>query len=180
LCYLAVAVAATNHFKAVLTLRKHAQSGKLAPLFPKKPGYKKNFSLLTLKDPNGHVEFELCPGVWITDRHGKRRAPDINLLCGNASDSPDHAELRGIWDAKYVYDEVKRLADTDVADFVYTFEELGSPSVPPGWTNVIGVRAFHRSGLLTNGAPSTERPTALLQRQVCETNHFPKNPTTRP
>jgi len=128
LCYFTVAVASANHFKVALTLRKHPTTGKLAPLFPKKPGRKKNFSFLALTEASGQPGFELCPGIFITDRHGKRRAPDINLLCAAAAIDPAHTDLCAIWDAKYVYDETKRLADTAVSDFVYTFEELGYPA----------------------------------------------------
>jgi hypothetical protein len=181
LCYLTVALAAVGPFIAELILRyPRKTTGKLLPLFPKKPGYKKNFSYLVLKTPDGKVAFELCPGVWITDRHGKDRAPDINLLLPNGGDNPGYTDLRVVWDAKYVQDEAKLLADTAVSDFVFTFEELGSPEAPADWGNAIAVPAFRGSGLLTNGRPSTEPLETLRKRRVFETSRFPKNPATRP
>jgi hypothetical protein len=114
------------------------------------------------------------------DRHGKRRAPDINLLGANAAEDPSYLHLCAMWDAKYVQDETRRLADTAVSDFVITFEELGSPAPPGNWSSVIGTQAFLESGLITNGGPSTERPAMLKQRKVSETSGFPKNPSTRP
>jgi hypothetical protein len=180
LCYVSAALGAAGHFRVTLILRPHPTSKKLVPLFPKKPGCKKNFSLLLLKGSVDQIEFELCPGIFVEDRHGKRRAPDINLLCANAAEDPSHLHLCAMWDAKYVQDETQRLADTAVSDFVVTFEELGSPAAPPNWANVIGIKAFFASGLITNGRASTERLAMLKQRNVTETSSFPKSPSTRP
>lgn len=179
LCYISAALAATGHFKPTLILRPHRRSKKMVPLFPKKPGCKRNFSLLLLSRSN-KIEFELCPGIFVEDRYGKRRAPDINLLCANAPEDPQHLHLCAMWDAKYVQDEGQRVADTAVSDFVVTFEELGGPTPPGTWSNVISVQAFRASGLITNGCESTERPAMLKQRKVCETSGFPKKPSTRP
>jgi hypothetical protein len=180
LCYLSVGVAATSHFTLTLVLRPNPKSGQPIPLFPKKPGYKKNFSFLVLKGSDGQIAFELCPGIFVKDRHGKRRAPDINLLCASSEEQPGHADLRAIWDAKYVYDETKRLADTAVSDFVVTFEELGSPNAPAAWIAHMPIQAFRDSGLITNGCPSTEVPAMLALRKIRETSGFPKMPVTRP
>lgn len=180
LCYVSAALGAAGHFRVTLILRPHPTSKKLVPLFPKKPGCKKNFSLVLLKNSGDQIEFELCPGIFVEDRHGKRRAPDISLLCANAAEDPSHVHLRAMWDAKYVQDETRRVADTAVSDFVVTFEELGSPAAPANWATVIGIKAFFASGLITNGCPSTERPAMLQQRKVSETSGFPKSPATRP
>jgi hypothetical protein len=180
LCYVSAAVAATSHFTVALVLRPHPKLKHMVPLFPRKPGCKKNFSLLLLKGSGGQIQFELCPGIFVEDRHGKRRAPDINLLCANAGEEPGHLHLRAMWDAKYVQDETQRLADTAVSDFVVTFEEFGSPAAPVSWSKIIGIKAFTESGLITNGCPSTERPAMLKQRKVYETSGFPKKPSTRP
>jgi hypothetical protein len=180
LCYICAALASTGYFKPTLVLRQHRKSKKMVPLFPKKPGCKKNFSLLLLSRPDAKSEFELCPGIFVVDRHGKRRAPDINLLCANAADEPSHQHLCAIWDAKYVRDATQRLADTAVSDFVVTFEELGSPAAPENWSKVIGMQAFLASGLITNGCPSTEKQAMLRQRKISETSGFPRNPSTRP
>jgi hypothetical protein len=179
LCYISAALAATGPFEPTLILRPHRRTKKMVPLFPKKPGCKRNFSLLLLSRSN-KIEFELCPGIFVEDRYGKRRAPDINLLCANAPEDPQHSHLCAIWDAKYVQDETQRVADTAVSDFVVTFEELGGPNRPVTWSNVISVQAFRASGLITNGCESTERPAMLKQRNVCETSGFPKKPSTRP
>ena len=180
LCYLTIAVATTSHFAVTLILRRHPKSKQLAPLFPKKPGNKGNFSFLVLREIDGQIAFELCPGILIKDRYGKRRAPDISLLCANSGDDPAHGDLQGIWDAKYVQKEASRLADTAVSDFVFTFEELGSPAPPSRWTHCVGIQAFRGSGLLTNGCHSTEPLATLTQRRIYETSGFPKKPTTRP
>ena len=180
LCYVSAALAAAIHFKTELILRPHPKSKKMVPLFPKKPGHKKNFSLLLLRRPDSKVEFELCPGIVVEDRHGKRRAPDINLLCANAPADPKHIHLCAMWDAKYVRDDSQRVADTAVSDFVVTFEELGGPTPPSNWSSVIGIQAFRASGIITNGCESTERVGMLKQRKICETHGFPKKPTTRP
>lgn len=180
LCYLTIAVATSSNFTVTLVLRQHPKLEQLAPLFPKKPGNKGNFSFLVLRETDGQIAFELCPGISIKDRYGKRRAPDISLLRANSGDDPAHVDLYGIWDAKYVQDEASRLADTAVSDFVFTFEELGSPVPPSKWTDHVTIQAFRGSGLLTNGCPSTEPPATLTQRKICETSGFPKKPNSRP
>jgi hypothetical protein len=144
LCYASAALAATGHFKVTLIMRPHPRSKKLVPLFPRKPGLKKNFSLSLLKNSGSQIEFQLCPGIFVEDRHGKKRAPDFNLLGADAADDPSHLHLHAMWDAKYVRDESKRLADTAVTDFVVTFEELGSPTPPLNWTNIIGMQPHHQ------------------------------------
>jgi hypothetical protein len=180
LCYVSAALAATTHFNVTLVLRPHPKSKKLVSLFPRKPGCKKNFSLLLLKGLGDQIVFQLCPGIFVEDRHGKRRAPDINLLAADAAEDPAHLHLLAMWDAKHVRDQTQRLADTAVSDFVVTFEELGSPVPPGSWANAIGMQAFFASGLITNGCPSTERAAMLKQRKVSETSGFPEMPVTRP
>ena len=46
LFYLTVAVESSTHFSATLILRPLSKSGPSVPLFPGKPGHKKNFSFL--------------------------------------------------------------------------------------------------------------------------------------
>jgi hypothetical protein len=180
LCFLTVALAATKTYTAIMTLRHNSKLRMSVPLFPRSPGLKKNFSLLILSQPDKTVAFELCPGIYITDKCGKPRALDINLLIGNSSEAPHYKELCAVWDAKYVSDAAKRLSDVAVGDFVINFEELGKPLPPQSWITSIADAAFQKSGVLTNGQRSTELDAMLQSRGVCETSNFPKKPATRP
>ncbi len=147
--------------------------------WPKKPALKTNFSYLSLKLKNGSEAYQLCPGIRVTDKHGKDRAPDINLLVSNASDTPTYSDLCGCWDAKYTSKSNRPLPDIAVSDFIYTFQELGSPMPPTGWTKSAELPG-KKSGLLTNGSMSSEKDMALKSHQISETNNFPKAPHTRP
>jgi len=181
LCYLKATLMAEPSFRLKVVTRPHRTTGKPTALWPRKPGKKSTFSyfLLSSRVNNANV-FQLCPGIRIGDKDGKYRAPDINLLKGNCSDSPSHSDLLGIWDAKYLSKKGASLPDTQVSDFVFTFEQLGSPNPPSAWCAAVGAPVFQGSGLITNGEFSTERNATLAQRQVRETKTYPDNPETRP
>lgn len=176
-CYFLAANAARKDF--VVKHHGSKKSPKHAR-WPKKPGKKANFSFLMLKHKSAAAaSYQLCPGITVTDIHGKGRAPDINLLTGGCSDEPTYAELLGCWDAKYVSDPKARVPDTCISDFVYTVEELGGPTPPSHWVAATGVE-FALPGILTNGDQSTETDAALKKRGVSETSRYPDQPHTRP
>lgn len=179
LCYFRVAVAASTAFSVAMAGSiKQLPSGEVLALWPKKPGKKVNFSYLSLRDGTSTEQFQLCPGIRITDQDGKDRAPDINLLGANAPSNPHRGHLLCCWDAKYTV-KSGPLSDVAVSDFVFTVQQLGFPKPPPPWTNVTP-KPWGTPGILTNGAASTE-PTAMFQRiGISETCYFPDTPTTRP
>jgi hypothetical protein len=185
-CYFSAALAAAEAFEVDIVAVKHPRTGKRAALWPRGPGNKPNFSYIKLNrsvELNGSEPeplFELCPGIRIVDRYGKARAADINLLRTASPDAPTWQDLYAIWDAKYVYKSDKRLSDEAVADFAYTFKKLGAPSAPSSWTRAVAGAAFRYSGLLTNGAFSTEPAQALREDGIYETSDFPRAPKTRP
>lgn len=149
--------------------------------WPKKPGEMKNFSYFKLEDPKlNNLVFRLCPGINVTDKHGKNRAQDINLLKAGTSELPKHTELLGCWDAKYVSDPLKRMSDVAVADFIYTFRSLGSPTTSDLWKSTVTIARYKKSGLITNGENSTEPDSALVDEGIFETKKFPDAAATRP
>ena len=155
--------------------------GKVVARWPKGPGFKKKFSYLKLTSLSGSGPgFQLCPGIEIVDKHGKARAPDINLLNENASMTPGYADLLGCWDAKYSTHASSPLRDEAVADFIHTHQQLGSPIPPPWWVAVVKKPPYLRSGILTNAQPSSERNGALAENSITETSNFPWSPATRP
>lgn len=179
-CYFRAAlVAATTFQLEVSGAIGKTRRGKAVARWPKKPGKKRNFSYLSLHDKNGKGErFQLCPGVRVNDMHGKDRAPDIILLAAGAPESPTYIHVRAIWDAKYTSTPGVRLPDTQVADFIFTYQQLGKPSTPPAWSKAMTNVEWQQSGLLTNGEASTE-PTAVLGAHgVAETSRYPDGPTT--
>jgi hypothetical protein len=181
LCYFQAATAAMASFKLELAgAVGKSKSGKHAAMWPKKPGLKANFSYIRLL--NGKQEyFQLCPGIRVTDIHGKDRAPDISLQLAGAPVKPTHSHLAGIWDAKYTATKGARIPDVAVADFAYTFRQLGCPVPPPNWLAVVTHKEWRCSGVLTNGKESTELTAALLDSGISETCHYPSAAaSTRP
>jgi hypothetical protein len=182
LCYFHITLAAQDNFD--IHIAGHIipdGSGKLKAKWPKSPGEKKNFSYFEIvSKTDGDTVFKLCPGINIIDKHGKKRALDINLLLGTCSDEPSFENLLACWDAKHTALESNRLPDKEVADFIFTFQQLDSPNPPASWRNYISIPIYIKSGLLTNSEPSTEPDETLDEYNMYETNHFPDAPITRP
>lgn len=183
LCYFTVALRAKSAFRIEVTgVIEGGGSGKpLKARWPRSHGLKQNFSYLRLSGRGvPAIEFQLCPGIAVVDEDGKARAPDINLLKGDCKDQPSHSELLACWDAKHTTYDTSTLPDTAVSDFIYTYEQLGSPSPPPDWTSRVSGAAYSRSGIFTNGQKSTEPDKTLAKHGVSETANFPAAPSTRP
>jgi hypothetical protein len=182
LCYFHIAEAARVAFTLRLAGRLGSpRDGAPVARWPKKPGKKTNFSFLCLHEINGYRQrFQLCPGIEVQDKHGKSRAPDGNLLCGDAPDEPTYKHLHACWDAKYSERPGSSIPDTAVSDFAYTFHQLGPPLTPGEWSGPLKGSAFARSGLLTNVGKSSERDDALKEAGISETCNFPDDPKTRP
>ena len=182
-CYFDLAVVASAHFGLRVSGEFDINhNGKRAAKWPKKPANKKNYSYLSLREPvAGDEIFQLCPGIKVQDRHGKARAPDINLLWAAAPDEPSHAHAVAIWDAKYTCKIGTRLPDTAVSDFFVTYQQLGSPKPSALWTLRVKEAEWRQSGLLTNGLESTEPDATLIEYGVSETSGLPDGPLkTRP
>jgi hypothetical protein len=183
LCYFRVALAAKLAFKLKISGEVAIdRKGVSTALWPRGPALKKNFSYIALTPiSKSATSFQLCPGIEIEDKHGKGRSPDINLLSHDAPDSPGWKSLHGCWDAKYTKNSKKRLPDTAISDFSYTYQHLGSPIMPHSWSSsVVQQKEFQKSGVLTNGLQSTERDSALIETGISETAGFPLNSQTRP
>ena len=184
LCYFRAADAAGSGFGLKIAgATATTRNGRRAAKWPKKPGKKANFSYISLRDfkSGSHEQFQLCPGVKVTDIHGKARAPDISLLLAGAPAEPTCSHVAGVWDAKYTASEDARVPDVAVADFVYTFHQLGSPKPPPTWLGVVSNKEWRCSGVLTNGKESTEPTAALMASGISETSEYPSGAVaTRP
>jgi hypothetical protein len=182
-CYFRLALVAAPSFRLrIAGAIGTAKGGKPAAKWPKKPGQKQNFSYLSLADKSGRVEqFQLCPGIKVTDVHGKDRAPDLILLNGGAPAQPTHVHVLAFWDAKYTSALHLRLPDTAVSDFIFTYQQLGTPILSAAWSQKVRGAEWQRSGLLTNGQASTEPTATLIAYNVSETHGFPDGPpVTRP
>jgi hypothetical protein len=178
LCYFKLSMAATPHFNLKIVLRSRSQTGNPAALWPRAPGKKQNYSYICLHNQADECEYELCPGINITDRYNMDRAADINLLLPSQTEQPLFSHLCAIWDAKHRR-ITGRLSGPEVSDFIVTFEALGKPEPSVSWRQIMP-QAFRKSGLLTNGLFSTEPVLHLQDRSISETEHFPDAPTTRP
>jgi hypothetical protein len=182
LVFFHAALAAKRKFDVSLAGNVKPGSPPLA-IWPRKPGLKKNFSYLQICETHEGVTrlvFQLCPGIKIADRHGKARSPDVNLLLASATDDPKYDDMCACWEAKFVANAQNRLSDSDVGDFVHTFQQLANPTPPETWERAIGEAAFRISGILTNGQTSTELDAALAENGITETSTFPSNSKTRP
>lgn len=182
LCYFHVALAAKHCFGIQVAGYITKVPGKrVVARWPKSPGMKKNFSFLQLIDSHSKsIGFQLCPGIKITDKHGKKRAPDINLLSSNAPHQPTYKDLLACWDAKHRSNPLVRLSDAEVSDFIYTYQQLGQPAPPTSWSANLASSTYSKSGLFTNGDKSTELDKALSENGISETHNFPAKPVTRP
>jgi hypothetical protein len=181
LCYFKVALIAKSAFNLkiagnVVTDRKGLSTAR----WPRKPGLKKNFAYIQLDSPTAIGDsMQLCPGIRVEDKHGKKRAPDINLFKGDTPDDPRHIHMHAFWDAKFTNNTTGPLPDIAVSDFAYTFQQFGAPLPPPAWTTVAH-KPFALSGILTNGKQSSEMNAALSEYGIIETSEFPDAPKTRP
>jgi hypothetical protein len=184
LCYFHAAAAARTGFRLKIAgTIATTRNGKPAARWPKKPGNKVNFSYISLLDSKSgsQEQFQLCPGVKVSDTHGKARAPDISLQVAGAPAEPTYSHLAGIWDAKYTASKESRVPDVAIADFAYTFRQLGSPALPLAWLGVVTHKEWRCSGILTNGKESTEPAAALLANGISETCEYPSAAaSTRP
>lgn len=181
MCYFHIAVCASGAYSCSIKGKVDAPAkGKTRARWPQKPALKENFSYISLSAPIGGSEaFQLCPGIMVSDKHGKARAPDVNLLKAGAPDRPSYQDLHACWDAKHTNRDGSRLPDTAVSDFAFTYQQLGSPCPPATWTGGVTDVVCKKSGLLTNGNESTE-PLAVLQSYgIAETCFFPLSPVTR-
>ncbi|CAM8637063.1 hypothetical protein MCEZEM1_00069 [Comamonadaceae bacterium] len=181
MCYFHIAVCASGAYSCSIGGNVHAPAkGKKKAKWPKKPALKENFSYISLSEPiDGSEAFQLCPGIEVSDKHGKARAPDVNLLGAGAPDRPSFGDLHACWDAKHTNRDGSRLPDTAVSDFAFTYQQLGRPCPPATWTRRVTDVVCKKSGLLTNGNESTE-PLAVLQSYgIAETSFFPLSPVTR-
>ena len=181
LCFFTLVKRVKSKFGLKLAGNVATVGGKRSALWPKKPGLKKNFSFFLLRDSVTKTEvFQLCPGIKILDKNNKCRAPDVNLLSGGAPDNLTYAHLVACWDAKHTQNDKSRLPDVAVSDFVYTYQQLGSPTPKQSWTTKVSAPTFLRSGLITNGRFSTETVAALKAEGILETAGFPNALETRP
>jgi hypothetical protein len=175
LCYFQLAVLSASKFNVrIAGAVGTSKAGVSFAKWPKKSGYKTNFSYLSIEQAAGKAEiFQLCPGIRIRDIHGKNRAPDIILLSAGAPGRPTFQHVLACWDAKYTSRPESRLPDTAVSDFIFTFIQLGKPIPPPTWVGALGTPFCQKSGLLTNGDESTEFSSTLSAHGVSETHHYP-------
>ena len=184
LCFFRAAAAAGAGYRLKISgATTTARNGRPAARWPKKPGNKANFSYLSLlnRQTGSQEQFQLCPGVKVTDTHGKARAPDITLQLAGTPAEPTCSSLAAIWDAKYTASKESRVPDVAVADFAYTFRQLGSPKPPSNWLSVVTHKEWQCSGVLTNGKESTEPTAALVANGISETCQYPSTKaSTRP
>lgn len=180
LCYFHIALAAAAHFEIrVAGLDKSSGVAKPIARWPKSPGHKQNFSYFHLMSQSDD-KYQLCPGINIKDKYNKLRAPDVNLLKGDSHSSPLWKDLLACWDAKFSSHDTKPLKDKEVADFIYTYQQLGNPRPPPTWCTAVTAPSYQRSGILTNAQASSEPDGALRENFLLETSGFPFSPKTRP
>lgn len=186
-CYFSCAVDASHYFTISISGKMEGIGIQRKANWPRSHGKKESFSHIVLADSRtGDSLFQLCPGIRITDKFGKNRAPDISLLRAAASDNPTINDVHGVWDAKYTIKPSGRLSDVAVSDFIYTFEVLGRPTLPSEWKTATRTTPHNtfspwlRSGLITNGQYSTEPAAALDHYGIGETSGFPVLPNHRP
>jgi hypothetical protein len=181
LCYFHVALSVQATFQLTIAGKTEMKSKRKTARWPRSHALKENFSYIDVQSAHQpEMHFQLCPGIYIKDKHGKRRAPDINLLKGDTPETdPDHTHLHACWDAKHTIRKLKPLSDTAVSDFAYTFLQFNSPPMHSNWKTAAG-KPFASSGLITNGAMSSELVEALSEFGISETWDFPSAPKTRP
>ncbi|MBU9267713.1 hypothetical protein [Burkholderia gladioli] len=175
LCFLNLcAELEVGHELEVVTRKKKA-------VWPKGPALKCNFSYarITPKAGGAH-EYDLNPGIKISDRYGKLRAPDISITEKTGDATPAFGQVTAIWDAKFSERAGSPIGDTNVSDFLYTAQQLGFPRVPPGPFCGVGGGVYARSGLITNAQPSSEPDQVYVDHGMHEVSGFPLAIAMRP
>ncbi|WP_025097847.1 hypothetical protein [Burkholderia sp. A1] len=175
LCFLNLcAELEVGHELEVVTRKKKA-------VWPKGPALKCNFSYarITPKAGGAH-EYDLNPGIKISDRYGKLRAPDISITEKTGDATPAFGQVTAIWDAKFSERAGSPIGDTNVSDFLYTAQQLGFPRVPPGPFHGVGGGVYARSGLITNAQPSSEPDQVYVDHGMHEVSGFPLAIAMRP
>ncbi|NIF61733.1 hypothetical protein F3J11_03290, partial [Burkholderia sp. Cy-647] len=175
LCFLNLcAELEVGHELEVVTRKKKA-------VWPKGPALKCNFSYarITPKAGGAH-EYDLNPGIKISDRYGKLRAPDISITERTGDATPAFGQVTAIWDAKFSERAGSPIGDTNVSDFLYTAQQLGFPRVPPGPFHGVGGGVYARSGLITNAQPSSEPDQVYVDHGMHEVSGFPLAIAMRP
>ncbi|WP_186207221.1 hypothetical protein [Burkholderia gladioli] len=175
LCFLNLcAELEAGHELEVVTRKKKA-------VWPKGPALKCNFSYarITPKAGGAH-EYDLNPGIKISDRYGKLRAPDISITEKTGDATPAFGQVTAIWDAKFSERAGSPIGDTNVSDFLYTAQQLGFPRVPPGPFCGVGGGVYARSGLITNAQPSSEPDQVYVDHGMHEVSGFPLAIAMRP
>ncbi|WP_321960047.1 hypothetical protein [Paraburkholderia sp. J7] len=178
LCFLELCV--NLEYSHALEFVKRKSGGKDIIKLPKAPGNKANFSYVKIlkKNENTH-EFDLNPGINITDNDRKDRAPDISITAITGDRTPNVGEVKEIWDAKYSAKD-GRLNDKEVSDFFYTAQQLGFPRDPSALAKNLPAKEFNRSGIITNTKPSTEPDSVFARHKLHEVSGFPDAVSTRP
>ncbi|WP_186211821.1 hypothetical protein [Burkholderia gladioli] len=175
LCFLNLcAELEAGHELEVVTRKKKA-------VWPKGPALKCNFSYarITPKAGGAH-EYDLNPGIKISGRYGKLRAPDISITEKTGDATPAFGQVTAIWDAKFSERAGSPIGDTNVSDFLYTAQQLGFPRVPPGPFCGVGGGVYARSGLITNAQPSSEPDQVYVDHGMHEVSGFPLAIAMRP
>ncbi|EMN5133204.1 hypothetical protein RVV79_006391 [Burkholderia contaminans] len=163
-----------------LNIVKRNKDGMDLVILPKSPANKSNFSYIEVINPDGNIhECDLNPGINITDRDKKDRAPDISITAATGDSTPTFNDVMEIWDAKYSEND-SRLNDKEVSDFIYTAQQLGFPRPPSALAKILSAKEFNRSGIITNAKRSTEPDSALSRHQLQEVSEFPTSTSTRP
>ncbi|WP_420955676.1 hypothetical protein ACNSZH_04130 [Burkholderia gladioli] len=154
---------------------------KKKAVWPKGPALKCNFSYarITPKAGGAH-QYDLNPGIKISDRYGKLRAPDISITEKTGDATPAFGQVTAIWDAKFSERAGSPIGDTNVSDFLYTAQQLGFPRVPPGPFHGVGGGVYARSGLITNAQPSSEPDQVYVDHGMHEVSGFPLAIAMRP
>ncbi|WP_186206468.1 hypothetical protein [Burkholderia gladioli] len=175
LCFLNLcAELEAGHELEVVTRKKKA-------VWPKGPALKCNFSYARITPKAGRAhEYDLNPGIKISDRYGKLRAPDISITEKTGDATPAFGQVTAIWDAKFSERAGSPIGDTNVSDFLYTAQQLGFPRVPPGPFCGVGGGVYARSGLITNAQPSSEPDQVYVDHGMHEVSGFPLAIAMRP
>ncbi|WP_186264103.1 hypothetical protein [Burkholderia gladioli] len=175
LCFLNLcAELEAGHELEVVTRKKKA-------VWPKGPALKCNFSYARITPKAGGThEYDLNPGIKISDRYGKLRAPDISITEKTGDATPAFGQVTAIWDAKFSERAGSPIGDTNVSDFLYTAQQLGFPRVPPGPFCGVGGGVYARSGLITNAQPSSEPDQVYVDHGMHEVSGFPLAIAMRP
>lgn len=175
LCFLNLcAELEVGHELEVVTRKKKA-------VWPKGPALKCNFSYARITPKAGGThEYDLNPGIKISDRYGKLRAPDISITEKTGDATPAFGQVTAIWDAKFSERAGSPIGDTNVSDFLYTAQQLGFPRVQPGPFCGVGGGVYARSGLITNAQPSSEPDQVYVDHGMHEVSGFPLAIAMRP